>query len=264
MFQEEPRRMASLGFDDGLEVGILHSHNLHSQYVLDETRDLFSRLERIALFSDMAERSLRALLKNAQKQSPPPGTELVERGTSGEALYLILQGYVGSYADDGADAECLIDLLGADSFIGLPEILLARPYEHVYRTFGETHILRIPTQDLMNALETDWNLLKSMMGGLSQRLHRLVKQIDGLKTQKAEQRLVTHFLELIEQNAGACAFTLPYDKKDLAAHLGIVPASLSRALKRLKARGIHVKGRVITVDDPRSLMDFVENSGLPT
>lgn len=243
----------TLEFDDRLEFDTLHPPS-----PLNENQDLFFKLGLIPLFSDAPEHSLKTLLQNAQEVSPPPGTQIVERATPADTLHLILQGYVGSYAEDGADAQCLVDLMGTNSFIGLPEIFLSRPHQYAYRTFGDTQILCIPTQDLLSALQTDWNLLKSMMGGISQRLHGLVNQINSLKTQKAIQRLAAHFLELAEHNGGALEFTLPYDKKDLAAHLGLVPVSLSRALKKLKNHGVDVQGRSITIHDPQSLMSLVE------
>lgn len=220
-----------------------------------ENEELFFRLSLLPFFCEAPEKSLRTLLQHASKMSPLPGIQVAERGAPVEAVFLVLQGYVGSYAEDGSDAGCLVDLMGINSFVGLPELFLARPHPYTYRTFGGTHILRIPAETLLGILDSDWNLQRSIMGGLSRRIHGLVQQIDSLKTQRAEQRLAAHFLECIEHNAGALEFRLAYDKKDLAAHLGLVPESLSRALKRLKDHGVQARGRSISIKDRQALMD---------
>ncbi|WP_139135114.1 helix-turn-helix domain-containing protein [Magnetovibrio blakemorei] len=230
---------------------------------LSEDPGLIFRLGMVPVFLDTPQKSLCALLQNATQLMPPPGTQIVGSDTTADHLHIVLQGYVGSYAgdgvtsDDAAGAQQLLNCIGANSFIGLSEIFLNHPHKYAYRTFDDTHIVSIPTEDLLSALEKDWVLLRSMLCGMSQRIHGLVHQINSLKTQKAEQRLAAHFLDLMEQQGGGMAFELPYGKKKLAAHLGLVPESLSRALKRLKERGVHVEGRSITISDPQSLMDVL-------
>ncbi|MCW8914782.1 MAG: helix-turn-helix domain-containing protein [Magnetovibrio sp.] len=221
---------------------------------------LLFALSLVPSLSEAPEDSRRALLQIAEQHYLPPGTQLDTGVKTVNTVYLVLQGHVGSYTKDANEHGQLVDIIGTNSFIGLPELFLMRDIEHVYRTIGESHILSFPSENLANTLKTNWVLLQSMLGGLSRKIHGLIGQIDSLKAQNAEQRLAAHFLECMKNNNNALAFTLPYEKKDLAAHLGIVPESLSRALKKLKASGVNVKGRKITIEDPQKLAEALDTS----
>jgi len=215
---------------------------------------------------DIPKQNLQVLFRQASQETLPPGTKIIKEAAPADHLYLILQGYVGSYTSerksraDQADAHHLVDFVDENGFIGLPELFLSRPHKYTYKTFGETRIVSIPAAALFAALKTDWVLLKSLLGEMSQRIHGLVHQIDSLKTQRAEQRLAAHFLELMERQGKRREIVLPYGKKDLADHLGLAPESLSRALKRLKERGVEVHGRTIIVHTRQALTDCLESA----
>ena len=97
-------------------------------------------------------------------------------------------------------------------------------------------------------------LLRTLGQRLAHTEHRLT-----LNTQSVEVRLADYILQqpLLRQPAAGVhtmQIRLPLNKKDIASLLGTTPESFSRALSRLRARGlVSIADNVITLRDPDEL-----------
>jgi CRP/FNR family transcriptional activator FtrB len=98
-----------------------------------------------------------------------------------------------------------------------------------------------------------------MLGYMSARLKRLIAQIADLKLMTGPQRLAHFIIMLLERGGDAHSARLPFEKRTLAALLGMTPESLSRAFRRLGGLGVSTaSGGDIVVADIEQLRKFIE------
>jgi CRP-like cAMP-binding protein len=120
-------------------------------------------------------------------------------------------------------------------------------------------VLEIPRQLLADMIRADGNLALAMLGSISARQRLLVQQIEQVTARNAAQRIGSFLLRLCSGEPGNKAtVSLPYDKSLVAKRLNIQPETFSRALGRLKSRGVGVKKRVITIADREALARYCE------
>jgi CRP-like cAMP-binding protein len=91
---------------------------------------------------------------------------------------------------------------------------------------------------------------------LSQRIERLVRELDRQALGRASERFMDHLLRHGRVQAGAFVVTLPGAKAEIASQLNLNLTSehFSRILHELAQAGLlQVQGRKITVSDPNRL-----------
>ncbi|MGB0748163.1 MAG: Crp/Fnr family transcriptional regulator [Magnetospiraceae bacterium] len=198
-----------------------------------------------------------AVAQQSRKWIVPGNQFLVGAGTLPATLFCIAKGHVNILEQRQEAPALQVDLIGPHTIIGLGEALLAQPLAYDYVTLSDTEVIATPVSVVAPLLETDSRLLFSLLGSLSLRIHGLVSRINALKSLTAEQRLVHHLLDLAAVQSGDGAFTMPYDKKSLAAHLAVQPESLSRLLKKLRNDGVTIKGNRVQIADLHHLRTLI-------
>ena len=83
-------------------------------------------------------------------------------------------------------------------------------------------------------------------------------EIETLKAQTADQRVLRFLISLCGPQPGPCSVRLPYTKGDIAASLGLKQETLSRSFARLKAVGVDIDGREAHISDVGHLKAEVE------
>jgi CRP-like cAMP-binding protein len=93
-----------------------------------------------------------------------------------------------------------------------------------------------------------------MIAGLSQRIERLVRELDRQALGSGSERFIDYLLRHGKGQAGPFAVTLPAAKAEIASQLNLTPEHFSRILHELAQAGLlQVQGRHITVPDPARL-----------
>ncbi|CCQ73154.1 Crp/Fnr family transcriptional regulator [Magnetospira sp. QH-2] len=226
----------------------------------NELAGAVARVRLVPVFSKAPVQSLEFLLDQAEFCHLESGECLATRDTIPDRIHILLKGHVGMFEGETHQSDHLVDLVPAPQMIGLSEALLKEPYGHSFFAADAVESLALPVERLVSLVADDPHLLQSMIGALSLRLHSLVTQINMLKTKRADQRLAEHLLSLMRENRGDDSFDLPYDKKTLAAHLGIAPESLSRSIAKLRKMGVTIDGKRITIADAGVLEEFLFES----
>jgi len=107
-------------------------------------------------------------------------------------------------------------------------------------------------------IEANTELVLAMLAGMSAKLREFNQLIEQLSLKDVPARLAGVLLEL-PAKAGADTVVLKQTKRQLAAQIGTIPETLSRAFKKLSALGlIEVTGREIAILDPEGLADLAE------
>jgi len=101
-------------------------------------------------------------------------------------------------------------------------------------------------------------LALGVMALLSARLRAFVGQIAQLSLKEVPERLAGYLL-LLRASQNRDDLTLDLPKGQIAAYLGTIPETLSRALKKLADQGlIETSGNRVTLLDPDGLAQLAE------
>lgn len=139
-----------------------------------------------------------------------------------------------------------------ESFAEVP-LFEARPtptYPATAEALCDSELLFVPAEPFRQYVETHPHVCLHMMGHMAKRLRRLAGRLEGLALHDVCTRLARHLLAEAEPTADVSTVHLNHPKSVLAAELGTVPETLSRALRELENRGLiqNESDRIIVLD----------------
>ena len=91
-------------------------------------------------------------------------------------------------------------------------------------------------------------LAAAALDDAKRKIVELIREIESLKAQSADERLARFILSLCPPDKEQCRFRLPYDKRLVAAQLGVTQETLSRAFARLREFGVRTETRDVSVE----------------
>ena len=119
-------------------------------------------------------------------------------------------------------------------------------------------LLVVPRESLRRALAGNPDLAMGMLAGLSGKLWEFAALIEQLSLKEVPARLAVVLLKQSKRGTVRTVL-LTQTKRQLAAQIGTVAETLSRALAKMKAAGlIEVRGSEITILDADALADLAE------
>lgn len=220
----------------------------------DEVRDL-------RLFRDMAPSSFDKLMQAAYAQEFPARLEMIRQGARANFLHVVTQGSVELYSEwKGRDAT--MGIIGPVTSFILAACIRDAAHLMSARTLEPSRIVMIPAEDIRSAFREDQAFSISVLDELATDYRRMVRHTKNLKLRNARERLAAYLLVQSNRHSGAAGFTLPYEKRLLAAYLAVTPESLSRSFKALADHGVHVAGSRVTITDFGRLRRLAEPSDL--
>ncbi len=109
----------------------------------------------------------------------------------------------------------------------------------------------------MLVLQQHPTLAIAILGTFARHLRRLAHLVDTLSFQEVPQRLAHYLLNLSDHNSNADVIELDLPKGQLAALLGTIPETLSRAFYKLGPEGmIEMNGTTIRLCDRQGLINL--------
>ena len=199
-------------------------------------------------FEGLAQSSVRQLLDGAHLLRYPAQTDLIRQGDVPQFLHIIAEGRVELFTRY-RDRETTVDVIHeADSFI-LAAVFLDKTYLKSARSLTPVRLLQVPASAVRAVFHRDPGFAAKCATDLSQGYRRLVKEISNLKLRSSLERLANWLLHHARQQDASTAFAIPFDKKTLAAKLGIAPEVLSRNFAALAAHGVKISGKSVAITD---------------
>ncbi|HIP53213.1 MAG TPA: Crp/Fnr family transcriptional regulator [Chromatiales bacterium] len=208
------------------------------------------------LFASLNDEQLATVQEMSHTVFLEEGESLFDCGDEADRFFLVLSGQMKLYRLSPAGNEKVIDIIRAGSTFAEALMFLEHPTYPVYATaLVDTHLLEFDSGKFLQLLRQSVETCFRVMGDMSQRLRRLIKEIDDLTLQSATSRvaamLIRHMGSPEDQE-----FTLHAQKGVLASRLSVKPETFSRILHNLSAQGIiSVKGSHITVHDLEQLKE---------
>lgn len=203
---------------------------------------------RLALFATMEEATFEALIRAAYLQTFPPQVLVIAEGDAPDFLHVLIEGAVELFATWARHETTMAMLRPVTTFIPAAAIT-GRPNLMSARTHTRSRIALIPAEDIRRAFRDDPRFAVAMASELAIHFRATTKHVKELKLRSSVERLAACLLRLDAESGGTGRFTLPFEKRQLAAYLGMKPESLSRALASLRAYGVRVDQADIALEN---------------
>lgn len=212
-----------------------------------EERDV-AQLKRIRPFKGLGEGDLETLTGPARLQSLARGMSVFEAGERVEAIFVILDGWVKLCRTGASGSEAVIGVFSRGDCLAEAEALTGRPHADAATAVSECRLAAIPAAHLRACIRTSPAMALAMLASLGRDLAEMTQEMAELKSCGGPERVARFVLSLCE--AERCStVVLPYEKRLLAARLGLQPETLSRALLRLRDWGVEVDASTVRVAD---------------
>lgn len=177
------------------------------------------------------------------------GETLFRKGESAIGMYVVACGEIKLISTPSARVSRLSGIVGPGQSFGEPVMFLERPTLVEAQAASDALVLQVPKEAVFAELERDPKFARRMIAGLSQRIEKLVHELDRQALGSGAERFVTYLLRQGHGDA-ALVVTLPATKAEVASQLNLTPEHFSRILRDLVAAGLlQVAGRRITVPD---------------
>jgi CRP/FNR family transcriptional regulator, transcriptional activator FtrB len=207
------------------------------------------------LFREMGEEHFAELVKAAYLQRFPAQVSLIAEHEKPDFLHVVMEGGVELYSRHGRRETTIAICRPFTTFI-LAAVVRDLPYLASGRTIEPSRVLMLPVEDVRSAFDRDGAFARAIVRELSSSFRGVMKELKSHKLRTGAERLANWILVNDRRNGGDGRFTLPYDKRTLAAQLGMTPENLSRNLAQIAGHGVTIKNRDVVVDDAAKLTDF--------
>jgi CRP/FNR family transcriptional activator FtrB len=221
----------------------------------------YPEVRALDLFSEMDPGNFNALMRGSYVQNFPPQIELITEGDPSDFLHVILSGSVELFSIWNGRETSMATVSPVSTFI-LAATIRDAPYLMSARTLEKSRIALIPSQDVRAIFDEDAVFARSIVTELAQCYRSVVKSQKDLKLRTSLERLANYLLRHDALTGETGRFDLPFEKRRLAALLGMTPENLSRAFKSLQAYGVAVEGNSVEIGDRPDLERFAKPSNL--
>lgn len=209
-------------------------------------------IRELPLLRDVTQATFNELLRVAFLQQFPPHVTLLNDGDLPDFLHTVMKGSVELNCRH-ADRETTIDIIYPKATFGLPAVVRDEVHLNSARTLASSQILMVPAIAVRNALRNDPAFARAVENELAINCRRIVRILKGQKLRSGAERLANWILETDRRQGGRGRIVLAYDKRTLAAYLGMTPESLSRKFASLMVQGIAGSGREVVITDREAL-----------
>lgn len=221
-------------------------------------REAFVHLD---LLQNCAQETIEAVLASARVLSYPSHAEIVREGEPADYLHILLSGLVQIVAHD-AGHETTISILEPPNAFIMAAVYLDRPYLQAARTLEPTRVLLLAAEPIRRLARTDINLSNNVAQELAQAYRMAARELKNQKLRPGLQRLANWLVRRSIETGDTGRFTIPFDKRVLAAKLGMPPEVLSRSFSTLAKYGVVVQGPEVEIRDMKSLTRLAKPSAL--
>lgn len=229
-----------------------------------------SALFALPLFAQLPVAALERLAEQGFVHSEPAEAVLFQEGESARFLHVILAGKVALFGSTGGTAEdaasrreAIVEIFSAGEVVIAPAILLDLPYLMSARVIEAARIVFLPAPAIRDLLRDDAGFAREAALMLARHWRLLARQLKDQKLRSAPQRLARYLLTLANGAQGSgIELALPLDRRTLASWLGMSAENLSRSIAQLGEVGVHVRGRIVSIDSVDRLHAYCQEDDL--
>lgn len=210
-------------------------------------------LRACALFSGLPEKDAVLFARGARLLKLSRGESLFEEDQRADGFYVVESGRLKVYKSSPDGREQILHLVEPGGSFGEAAVFYGGTYPASAQALKPSRVAYIDGGAFLELIESKPLLAVEIMASLSARLREFTRLIEALSLKEVSARLAKYLLDE-SARAGSEHLTLPGTKAALAASLGTVAETLSRAFATLSRRKlVSVSGRNISICDHRGL-----------
>lgn len=219
-------------------------------------------LRQVPLFSGLNAMDIERVSRLVIRHKIPKGKTIINEGQELEGFYIIISGQVKIYKLSPNGKEHILHIANpGDTFAEVAAFSGASSPANA-TAITNSEIFFIFTEDLLRLIKDNPQLSLNMLASMSKYLRLMVSTIEELALKEVPARLAKYLLDLMSA-AGTRDLSLPITKRELAARLGTISETLSRALNKLRSkRIIRVAGNKIVVLNKAGLEEISSGTKL--
>ncbi len=221
-------------------------------------QDIASVLSNCPIFSSIKKTNLKKIIADSQKLTFSAGEQIFRPSQKAERFFVIISGKVRIFKVSPKGDEQILHIYGQGDTFGEAAMLSGIKYPAYCEALGETSLLAICRDALRDQIGQNPDIAMGMLAGLSGKLREFNRLIEELSLKEVPARVAGVLLESYRRS-GKKEVHLGITKRQLAARVGTVAETLSRALKKMKDSGlIEVKGSVFILLNVDGLEDLAD------
>jgi CRP/FNR family transcriptional activator FtrB len=218
------------------------------QAPLSEVGDLWDH----PLWTNCRESTIERLLQESVRRNFSPGAIIALEKTPANFLHVVIKGTVELFARYRKQETEFALIEAPHSFI-VAAVILNRFNLTSARALQASDILMIPAGLVREAFDLDEIFARRMANELAHSYRTVTREVKSQTLLTGIERLANWLLERDAESGGRHGFVIPFEKKALAARLGMVPEVLSRAFACLGKYDVRVRGATVEIRDRPAL-----------
>lgn len=214
-------------------------------------------LQTTSIFQDLTDDQLHALANIAIPQIYKRGETLFLEGDEGTGFFIVKVGRIKVFKVGNGGKEQILHIFGADEHFAEVPALDGGRFPAAAAAIDASEVVFIPRVAFLRVLQQHPTLAIAILGTFARHLRRLTHLVDTLSFKDVPDRLAHYLLNLSERAGHPQTIELDLPKGQLAALLGTIPETLSRAFYKLTQEGlIEMNGTTIRLCDRNRLSRF--------
>lgn len=220
-------------------------------------------LREIPLFTELSIQQLRQITSVSSLKRFSKHEILFRENDLYTGFYILLKGVIKVYKISSSGKESIVHLIKPFNVFADIPLFEGGNYPVNAEALEESLTLFIPKEKFLILIKENSDLCLKMLAGFAKRLKALVNQLEDLTSKEIPNRLAKYILKEIK-SAGTEKLPEPFvklsvPKSTIAAYLGTITETLSRAFKKLQNEGIiRVSGKKIFITDLKRLKELAK------
>lgn len=207
------------------------------------TFDLVGWLQTTQIFQGISRSQALNLLQIAQFQTRQKDHLIFKQGSLATGFFVVKTGRVKVFKTSAMGKEQILNIFEQGDNFAEVAAFDGQPFPASATALDQTELIFFPRFIFLDLLRQDPEIAISMLISQSKHSRHLVNVIEDLSFKDVPQRLAAYLLNLSDQKSSdrvkpINTINLDLTKTQLAASLGTIPATLSRAFYRLSSEGI--------------------------
>lgn len=220
-------------------------------------------LQDLPLFSELTVDEMRKITALGKLKNYKKDEYVFHEGEEIKGIFIILKGLVKIFKVSPQGKEYILHLLTKPQIFGDVPIFAGGYFPVSVQIIEDSKLLFVPKNEFLKLLEDNPKLSFKIMIGFAKRLKSVTVKAEDLSLKEVVNRLAGYILEGIKNSSNSDLpepfYKIPLSNPVLAAYLGTIPETISRAIKKLKDNKIiRVQSRTVFVKDFDSLKRLAE------